>query len=55
MVVNIQKIKECPDCGSESIQHKESINQVICKECGLIYEPMAPKVEKKFKKTHNLK
>ena len=29
----------CPDCGSENIVKKECEQQIICQDCGLIYEP----------------
>ena len=54
MIKDIHKIKECPDCGSTELVYKDKTNQVVCKECGLIFEPMAPKAEKKFEKVHNL-
>ncbi len=55
MIKDIHKIKECPDCGSRNIKYNDKTNQVLCRDCGLIYEPMAPEAEKKFEKTHNLK
>ena len=55
MIKDIHKIKTCPDCGSQNISYKEKKNQVICGDCGLIFEPLAPKAEKRFEKTHNLK
>ena len=36
---DITKIKECPDCGSSNITKNKEKQQVICKDCGLIYEP----------------
>ena len=50
MINNIRQIKECTACGSENLIYKEGLDQVICKDCGLIYEPLAPKIEKKLKK-----
>ena len=32
------QIKACPECGSDNVFYKESTNQMICKDCGLIYE-----------------
>lgn len=54
MVKDILQIKVCPDCGSDNIIYKDKEQQVICKDCGLIYEPMDPMTEEKFEKTHKL-
>jgi len=42
MVEDIRQIKECPDCASPNIVHNIRKDQVICRECGLIYEPLSP-------------
>ncbi len=47
MVSEIHKIKECPDCGSNNLVYKDDIDQVICKDCGLIYETLATGKKKK--------
>lgn len=49
---SVNDIKECPDCGSVNIKHNEEKQQVICLDCGLIYEPMAPEIEQQFEVTH---
>lgn len=46
MVKNMHKPKTCPECGSDNISYKETTNQLICKDCGLIYEPLAEKAKK---------
>ncbi len=40
MTEDIRKIKECPDCGGINLIYKDAESQVICKDCGLIYEPL---------------
>ena len=50
MIKDIKDVKECPECGSDNITHNERKQQVICKACGLIFEPMAPQREEKFEK-----
>lgn len=55
MIKDIKDIKECPECGSSNINHIEKKLQVICKDCGLIYEPMDPKKEDKFEKVAGMK
>ena len=54
MIKNMRKIKECPDCASTNVIYDGKKQQVICKDCGLIYEPLAPKQEKKFEKAHDM-
>ncbi|MEM2916044.1 MAG: TFIIB-type zinc ribbon-containing protein [Candidatus Woesearchaeota archaeon] len=39
---HLQSINECPDCASENIVHSTMRDQVICKDCGLVFEPFAP-------------
>ncbi len=54
MIQDIKQIKECPDCASSNIVHNVEREQVICRECGLIFEPLTPDVEEAFEKTHHL-
>jgi len=49
-MVEIKKIKVCPECGSSNISKSRVKDQVICRDCGLIFEPLPPKLEKKFEK-----
>ena len=46
MAEDIHKIKECRDCGSDNLMYKDKADQVICRDCGLIYEPLAIKRKK---------
>ena len=32
-------VKECPDCASHNIVYSEVREQIICHDCGLIFEP----------------
>jgi len=50
--INIHDIKECPDCASQNIVYNDERQQVICRDCGLIYEPLAPDIEKRFEASH---
>ena len=50
MIKNINEVKECPECASTNITYNEKKQQVICKDCGVIYEPMAPEREEKFER-----
>ena len=49
MVKDIYQIKECPDCGGSEIIYKKSNDQVICRDCGLIYEPTVDMEKKKLR------
>jgi len=42
MIKDIHEIKECPDCASLNIIYSDVRDQVICKDCALIFEPFAP-------------
>ena len=52
MVKDLSKINECPDCASTNIVHSDMREQIICRDCGLIYEPLGPKMEAKFERSH---
>tara|TARA_Y100000310_G_scaffold152263_1_gene151771 strand:- start:2376 stop:2543 length:168 start_codon:yes stop_codon:yes gene_type:complete len=55
MTKSLKDLDACPDCASANIIKKEDKNQLICKDCGLIYEPLGPKLQKKFDKSHGMK
>ena len=54
MIKEISEIKHCPECGSSRIRRNKAKQQVICRECGLIYEPLSPNAEKKFEKASDV-
>ncbi len=39
---HLEHIQECPDCASQNIVHGAMREQIICRDCGLIFEPLAP-------------
>jgi transcription initiation factor TFIIIB Brf1 subunit/transcription initiation factor TFIIB len=45
MIGNIRDVKECPDCGSDNIYYNDNLDQVICRDCGCIFEPFAAGAE----------
>ena len=47
---DIHDFKECPECGSVNIIYNDDKQQIICRSCGLIYEPLLEKEEEKFEK-----
>ena len=48
MVRDIREIVECPDCASMDLVYNDKRQQVICKDCGLIYEPLTPPDEQSY-------
>lgn len=54
MIRDIHEVKECPDCGSDNIHYSDSRDQIICRDCGLIFEPLVPEDEETFESTHSL-
>ncbi len=50
MIKEIHDVKECPECASVNIIYNDKRQQVICRDCGMIFEPMAPEREEKFEK-----
>jgi len=39
---HLESVTECPDCASQNIVHGLMRDQIICRDCGLIFEPLAP-------------
>ena len=39
---NVCDMTECPDCASTNIVCSEARQQLVCRDCGLIYTPFAP-------------
>ncbi|MEM4282679.1 MAG: TFIIB-type zinc ribbon-containing protein [Candidatus Woesearchaeota archaeon] len=51
---SIKELKECPDCSSGDVIYDAKREQLICRSCGLIFEPLLPEVEKKFRESHKI-
>lgn len=45
MAKDVCEVKECPDCASGNVLCDSDRQQVICRDCGLIYEPLAARDE----------
>ena len=54
MIKDIHDVTECPECASQNIIHNDKKQQVICRACGMIFEPMAPTTEAQFEKASGL-
>lgn len=49
------KKNECPECGSLNVKYIESKEQIVCNDCGAIFEELTPEAEKKFERAHRQK
>ncbi|MFH0867721.1 MAG: TFIIB-type zinc ribbon-containing protein [Candidatus Woesearchaeota archaeon] len=49
------KKDECAECGSKNVYYNKKVQQIVCRDCGAIFEELAPKEEKQFEKAHNQK
>jgi len=47
------KKNECAECGSRNVNYVKRRQQIVCKDCGAIFEELTPEEEKKFEKAHN--
>ena len=54
MIDNISKLKSCPDCGSDNIVYSRVREQIICRDCGLLFEPLSPDEEELFERVHGI-
>ena len=52
MPKKIIKKNECPECGSNKVFFNEKTQQLVCRDCGAIFEELLPEEEKKFEKAH---
>lgn len=46
---------ECAECGSSNAIYQKGSDQIICQDCGAIFEEMEPSSEKKFERAHDQK
>ncbi len=54
MLKSVEEFRECPDCASMNVVHSLNREQLICKDCGLIFAPLAPGEEERFEVAHGL-
>jgi len=54
MITDIKEVKKCPDCYNDELIYRETHDQVICKCCGGIFEPLTPAEQEEFEKTHDI-
>ncbi len=49
------KKNECPECGSGNVHFDDKRKQIVCRDCGVIFEELLPEEEKQFEKAHRQK
>ncbi len=49
-MVDVTSLEECPACASKNVVHSVLREQVICRDCGNIFEPLSPGVEEDFER-----
>lgn len=47
-MVDIKKLKQCPECGSSNVKYSKAEEALLCKECGDMFHELTPEQEKKF-------
>ena len=47
-MVDLSKVKQCPECGSSKIIYDDEKQQIICQDCGAVFSELTPEQEKKF-------
>ncbi|HLC65093.1 MAG TPA: TFIIB-type zinc ribbon-containing protein [Candidatus Nanoarchaeia archaeon] len=48
-----RKKQECIECGGNNVFYRKEKNQIICKDCGAVFEELSPSEEKKIEKAHD--
>jgi len=47
-VKEVRRRKACPDCGSANIMFDPDTEQLICHDCGLLFEELPADLEKRY-------
>ena len=55
MIKDVCKLRECPECGSRNVVCSKTREQLICKDCGCIFEPLLEEEEKKLEEVAEIK
>jgi len=42
--------KPCPECGSLNVVYSQISDELICKDCGVIFAELSPEQEERFQK-----
>ena len=47
-MVDLSKVKQCPECGSANIHYDKEKDEILCRDCRAIFSELTPEQEKKF-------
>ena len=47
-MVDLEKISECPECGSKNIAYLKDKDEIVCRDCGAIFAELTKDDQKKF-------
>ena len=53
-MVDVENLKQCPECGSEKVVHDKEADSIICQECGVVFQELEPKAEKQEEKASDI-
>ncbi len=54
MIKDACELRECPECASSNIVCEREQDQVICRDCGLVFEPLTKVDEEQFERAAGL-
>ncbi len=54
MLKDVKDLQACPDCSSGNVSYSQVREQIICRDCGLIFEPLIPSIEEQFERAHGM-
>ena len=52
--LNLDAIKQCPECGSNNIHLSKMRAEIVCSDCGGIFSRLTPGREKRFRRASNI-
>lgn len=55
MISSIFEVRACPECSGSNLSYIEDREQVVCRDCGLVYEPLTPADEDRLERMAGMK
>jgi len=52
--MELSKIKQCVECGSNNIFYDKKKKEILCRDCGAIFSELTPEQEKKLEKASDV-
>ena len=53
-MVELSKLKNCPECGSDNVKYVKEEDALYCNDCGEVFRELTPEQEKKFEKVSDI-